>query len=304
MARTILSSVCVIAAIAFLGACGGDDPPPPCESLGDTNPGFSTPCAATTYAENDVDSGEAADWSCLGTPTDDTPTTVEITLTGVLNDFQNNDNEINMATVEVFPGIDHTDVLDTFGPTDNTGAYSLTLPAGETRFGFKLTAEDYEPTFLLNQNFEPGTAAQTLNISGISTGIATALPAIIGLVRTDGTGILAGAIRDCQEREVVNAVATVSTTRGSVTHLEGALTYYLDAGAGLPVRNEELIHTDGNGIFAVFELPETSSAYIQVWGFVDDADLADGEMTLLAELEAPVVSDTVITGSIEPLRTE
>jgi hypothetical protein len=299
--RLVLSSLCALA----LAACGDDGgSAPPCESLGDTNPGFSTPCAATTFAENDVDSGQAADWSCLGTPTDDTPTTVEITLTGVLNDFQNNDNEINEATVEVFPGIDHADVLDTFGPTDNTGAYTLTLPAGETRYGFKLTAPDYEPTFLLNQNFEPGTAAQTLNISGISTGIATALPAIIGLVRTEGTGILAGAMRDCQEREVVNAVATVSTTSGSVSHLDGALTYYLDAGAGLPVRNEELIHTDANGIFAIFELPVTASAYIQVWGFVDDADLADGEMTLLAELEAPVVADTVITGSIEPARTE
>lgn len=299
-ARLVFFGLCV----AVTAACGGDDAPPPCESLGDVNPGFSTPCAATTYAENEVDSGEPADWSCLGTPTDDVPTAVEITLTGVLNDFQNNSTEINGGTVEVFPGIDHGNVLDMDGPTDNTGAYTLTLPAGHTRFGFKLTADDYEPTFLLNQYFDPNTAAQNLNISGISTGIATALPAIIGLVRTEGTGILAGAIRDCQEREVVNAVATVSSTRGSPDHLDGALTYYLDAGAGLPVRNEELIHTDTNGIFAVFELPVAGEAYIQVWGFVDDADLADGEMTLLAELPAPVVADTVITGSIEPLRTE
>jgi len=300
--RLVLSSLCALA----LAACGDDggSTPPPCESLGEENPGFTTPCAVTTHATDDVDSGEPADWTCLATPTDDTPTTVDITLTGVLNDFQNNDNEINGATVEVFSGIDYQDVLDMDGPTDNTGAYTLTLPSGHTRYGFKLTAQDYEPTFLLNQNFEPGTAAQTLNISGISTGIATALPAIIGLVRTEGTGILAGAMRDCQEREVVNAVATVSTTRGSVTHLPGALTYYLDAGAGLPVRNEELIHTDANGIFAIFELPVTATAYIQVWGFVDDADLADGEMTLLAELPAPVVADTVITGSIEPFRTE
>lgn len=299
-ARLILSSLCTLA----IAACGDDGGGAPCESLGDTNPGFSTPCAATTYAENEVDSGEPADWSCLGTATDDTDTTVAITLTGVLNDFQNNDNEINEATVEVFPGIDHANVLDTDGPTDNTGAYTLDLPVGHARYGFKLTAPDYEPTFLLNQKFDPAVPAQSLNISGISTGIALALPAIIGLVRTEGTGILAGAMRDCQEREVVNAVATVSTTRGSPNHLAGALTYYLDAGAGLPVRNEELIHTDTNGIFAIFELPETSTAFIQVWGFVDDADLADGDMTLLAELEAPVVADTVITGSIEPFRTE
>lgn len=297
--RLVSASVCALA----LAACGDDGGSAPCESLGAENPGFSTPCAATTFAENDVDSGQPADWSCLGTPTADTPTTVEITLTGELNDFQNG-NLINEGNIEVFPGIDYTDVLDTFGPTDNTGVYTLTLPAGHARYGFKLTAPDYEPTFLLNQNFDPAVAAQSLDISGISTGIALALPAIIGLTRTEGTGILAGAMRDCQEREVVNAVATVSTTRGEPAHLEGALTYYLDAGAGLPVRNEELNRTDTNGIFAIFELPPTTTAYIQVWGFVDDADLADGDMTLLAELEAPVVSDTVITGSIEPLRTE
>jgi hypothetical protein len=302
--RLILSCLSISTFWAF-GACGDDgSSTPPCESLGDVNPGFSTPCAATTFAEDDVDSGEPADWSCLGTPTDDVATAVEITLTGVINDFQNNDNEVNEATVEVFPGIDHTNVVDSFGPTDNTGTYSLTLPTGHTRFGFKVEAPDYEITYLLNQDFEPDGANQVLDISAISTGIATALPAIIGLVRTEGTGILAGAIRDCQNREVVNAVATVSSTSGSPTHLTGAQTYYLDAGAGLPVRNEELIHTDANGIFAVFELPVTGTAYIQVWGFVDDADLADGEMTLLAELPAPVVADTVITGSIEPLRTE
>jgi hypothetical protein len=296
--RLVLASLCALA----LAACGGESAPP-CESLGDENPGFTTPCAVTTFAEDETDSGQPADWSCLGTPTDDTPTTVEITLTGVLRDFQS-DDPINGASVEVFPGIDYQNVLDTDGPTDNTGAYTLTLEAGHERYGFKVTDPEYEPTFLLNQNFEPGTAAQSLDVAGISTGIALALPAIIGLTRTEGTGILAGAMRDCQEREVVNAVATVSSTRGSPDHLAGALTYYLDAGAGLPVRNEELIHTDTNGIFAIFEIPVTATAYIQVWGFVDDADLADGDMTLLAELPAPVVADTVITGSIEPFRTE
>jgi len=299
LARLIVSSTCVVT----FAACGDDGGPPPCGEIGDENPGFSPPCEVTVAAVDDVEVG-AADWTCLGTPTDDTPTTVDVTVTGVLNDFQNNDNEINEGNVEVFPGIDHTNVLDTFGPTDNTGAYELVLPAGHTRYGFKVTAPDYEPTYLLNQDFDPATEAQSLDISGISTGIATALPAIIGLVRTEGTGILAGAMRDCQNREVAHAVATVSSTPGQPGHLAGAQTYYLDAGAGLPVRHDQLLSTDVNGLFAIFELPETGTAYLQVWGFVDDADLADGEMTLLAELPAPVVPDTVITGSIEPLRTE
>jgi hypothetical protein len=53
----------------------------------------------------------------------------------------------------------------------------------------------------------------------------------------------------------------------------------------------------------VIELPVAPTAYVQVWGFPTDADLASGELKLIAELQAPVIADTVITGSYEPLRT-
>ena len=53
----------------------------------------------------------------------------------------------------------------------------------------------------------------------------------------------------------------------------------------------------------VIQLPATQSAYVQMWGYKTDADaMAGGEMTLLAELPVPVLADTVITGSYEPLR--
>ena len=290
--------------VAACGGGSGDDDDNVDVDAGLPNSGFVAPDAPVEAFSGDEPA--TLDLGCLNTPSDDAPNTVDITLTGVLNDFQYMDNEIRDANVEVFHDIDIANPIASFGPTDNTGAYSLTIPsAGATgRYGFKVSADSYMDTFLLNQRFSPDLTEQTLNISAISEGVATALPAIIGLQRTPGTGVLAGAMRDCAGNELANAVATVSATSGTPDHLEGAVTYYLDAGAGLPVRNEELIHTDANGIFAIFELPVTASAYIQVWGFVDDADLADGEMTLLAELAAPVVADTVITGSIEPLRTE
>jgi hypothetical protein len=292
--------------VSALAACGGggDDSSVQVDA-GLPNEGFVPPDHATMANMDDAEIGPA-DWSCLNTPTDDVATSVDLNLSGVVNDFQYMDNEVMGATVEAFAGIDHNNVLATDGPTDNTGAYTVTLPSGHTRWGFKISAPDYMDTFLLNQYFDDqgGTVAdQTLNISGISEGVATALPAIIGLVRTPGTGVLAGAMRDCAGNEVSYAVATVSATSGQPDHLDGAVTYYLDSGAGLPVRHDQLNHTDTNGLFAVFELPATEMAYIQVWGFVDAADLADGQMTLLAELPAPVVGDTVVTGSINPLRT-
>jgi hypothetical protein len=290
--------------VPFAAACGGGDGPQrPDGPQPPANPGFILPTAGTQAYDNRTLVGPA-DWSCLGTPTDDAPTAVEITLSGLLTDFQNSDNEINAGTISAFRGIDYQNPVDTDGPTDLTGAYSLTLPTGTTRWGFKLSAPDYMDTFLLNQYFDPNQAEQSQNISGISNSVATALPAIIGLRRTDGTGVLAGAMRDCSGHEVAGAIATVSATAGEQDHLTGAQTYYLTSNNSLPARHDQLAHTDTNGLFAVFELPVTAATYIQVWGFPTDADVTGShdDLTLLAELRSPVVGDTVITGSFEPLR--
>lgn len=276
-----------------LAACGGDD-----------GGGDDTPDAAAAQATVAYNNGTATapDWTCLGTASDDTATTVDIDLTGKILDFQDDSEEVGSAMVEVFEGIDYQNPVDTAMTGELTGDYEVTLPAGGTRWGFKVSAPDYETTFLLNQYMDPGTAAQTLNVSAISSSIATALPAIIGLTRTPGTGILAGAIRDCAGNEIEHAIATVSGTSGQMDPLPGADTYYLDGDPAFPKRHDQLAHTSSLGLFAVFELPESASAYIQVWGYVDEADTEDGEMSLLAELESPVVGDTVITASIEPLR--
>ncbi len=291
------------ASFVLLAACGGDDGTvDPCDEAQLENGGFST-CMLTDTTKANMDEEEVgeANWECLNTPTDDEATTVEIALTGRLHDFQNEGSELRDATVTVFQGTDYQTAEDEFGPTAIDGLYDLTLPVGGTRWGFKVTQESYTDTFLLNQYFDPSNPTQMLDIAAISEGLTSALPAIIGVVRTPGSGVLAGAMRDCDGNEVSNAIATVSATSGEIDHLEGADSYYIDE---LPVRHDQLAHTNESGLFAVFELPVTSQAYIQLWGFTSAADIELGEagLTLLAELPSPVVGDTVITGSIEPLR--
>jgi hypothetical protein len=289
--------------------CGGggddtsDSPDDPDASTGG-NPGFIVPPQIAMANVDGKEVGEA-DWTCLGQPSDDVVTAVEINLTGTLGAFADNGDPNPGGSVQVFEGIDYQTVVDEFGPTELDGAYQLTLPAGSgPRWGFKLTADNFLDTFLLNQYFDPNDTEQSLTINGISEGIASALPAIIGINRTEGTGVLAGALRDCQDREVSYVIATVSSTSGTPDHLEGAQTYYLDTGSELPVRHDQLAHTDTIGTFAVLELPVAATAYIQVWGFTEDSQVGQGAdgLQLLAELESPVLGDNVITGSIEPLR--
>jgi hypothetical protein len=102
------------------------------------------------------------------------------------------------------------------------------------------------------------------------------------------------------------------------THLQGSVnvggvdtpiiasTFYFNTSTGLPAKHKDRQATDQDGLFTIFNLPPISgTAYIQVWGFKTDADVAKGAagLTLLAELPSPVIADNVITGSIEPYRT-
>jgi len=94
----------------------------------------------------------------------------------------------------------------------------------------------------------------------------------------------------------------VSTTKGTVTHAAGTDTYYFSPTVGLPVRHSQQKHGSKDGLFMVIELQPTATVYVQMWGYLNDADLAADNLTLIAELQTNVIADTVITGSYEPLR--
>ncbi len=310
-----------LAPLALIAACGGDDGgSTPVDAGGiDSrfagNAGFVLP-TAVTKANSDasgswMEIGDA-DWSCLNTPSADQPSTQAIALTGKIRDFQSSSTAIGNAAVTAFAGFDTTGnlVMATSSNVAATrGDYSMTvpmLPSGQTRVGFKVEATGWLKTYLLNQYLNPANATQNLNISAVSESTANALPAFVGVTRDPADGVLAGAMRDCQGREVSNAVATVSSVAGQVMHLPGAETFYFSAGSSsLPVRHNQSPTTNKDGLFVVLGLPpQTAPAYIQVWGFPTAADLAMGEagLKLLSEMPSPVEANAVITGSFEPKR--
>jgi hypothetical protein len=314
------------ASFAWLAACSG--------SSSNKNPmpdaakdvGFNKPTAVLhantqpTGASVPMDLG-VADLSCLGKPSSDQATTVAVTLNAVIADFQSH-NAVPNATVTAFEGTSYTAPFDT-KTSDSMGNVTFTIPTGKKRIGFKMSTTDGStmPTFLLNQYYDPAAAVQPAGtctpapcrdrVQSVSTSTATLLPALIGETRTPSTGVLAGALRDCSKHEISNFIATVSSTSGTPTPLPGTEAYYFSPGVDLPVHHPAaggagdgttLDMSSGNGLFMAIQLPATATAYVQVWGFVTDADLASGTLKLIAELPAPVLADTVITGSLEPLR--
>ncbi len=298
--RLLLS--CGLAA-SLLGACGDDGGGMMDE--GDAELGFATPNVITTaYKEVGgvwTEQGPA-NWSCLNTPSTDVPTTVDVTLTGPVIDFQS-DEPLPMAELTVYgdDGITSTPVTTT--TADENGDYELLLPKGGTHWAFKIVAEEALDTYTLRQYFDPNASAQEEQLESISVLTAQALPAFINVTRTPGLGIVAGAIRDCDDNEVFGAIAAASSSDVDVVHVDGGVSYYFSAlMTSLPVRHSQQSMTNKDGRFVTIELPPGTDASVQVYGFIDADDLADGVPTLLSTISSPILADTVVRLTMNPTR--
>lgn len=310
-----------LAYVSFVlfAACGGGGTDNPDMTAVDAAPakdfGFNKP---KDVLKANMETGSSwatigdADLTCLNTTSTDAAGTVAITLNTHVHDFQNSSTVIPEAKVTIFDGIDFANPFNPAVTSATDGAVTLQIPAGHKRLGIKMaggsTAADHSvtqlDTLLLNQYLDPSMATQTSPdpIQSVSNTTASLLPALIGQDRTPGTGVVAGALRDCQHHEISNFVATVSSTSGTATPIDGADTYYFSASAKIPVKHTMADASSQDGLFVTIQLPVVPTAYVQMWGFPTAADLASGNMVLIAELKVPVVADTVITGSFEALR--
>lgn len=297
----------ILASILVAAACGGSDSPsadaPPAVSHGFDKPTAALKANNEMSPDNWVELGPA-NLGCLGTPANDAATTLVVNLSSKVKDFQSG-SAVPGAVVSAFPNQSiSTPFPGAPWTADGNADVTIMIPQGTKRFGYKMTHPDSLDTLLLNQTVQPSVANQTLEtIQTVSKTTAQTLPALIGVSRTAGTGVLAGSMRDCDGNEMSNFIATVSSTKGTATHLAGADTYYFSASVGLPVRHSQQAAASKDGLFMVIELGAAPTAYVQVWGYKTDADLASDTLSLIAELETQVIADTVITGSYEPLRT-
>ena len=303
--------------VVLLAACGGGESTTPDSPVSTEDIGFKKPTGSLrANREVNPDKWEdvgAADLSCLGTASADQPTSVAVALSTIVRDFQS-DNLVPNADIEVFNA-------DTLAVFQNTTALEdatvvINIPTGVKRFGYRMNDPESLETLLLNQKVKPDMATQTEgSIRTVSKATAATMPALIGVSRTPGTGVLAGAMRDCQDREVSNFVATVVTAQGATTgtHAEieaqnlanlvpGTDTYYFSSSVGLPVRHTQKSAGSEDGLFMVVELSVAPTVFVQIWGYVNDTDLAADKLTLIGELETESKSDVVITGSYEPIR--
>jgi hypothetical protein len=298
---------------SLLAACGDDGGSKPPVDAKVTDIGFNKPTAPLKanmeVSDNVWNELGPADLSCLGTASADAATTVAVALSTEVDDFQSGNPQAN-TMVTVFPNQDVSSPFGAAVTSDANAKVTVTIPIGTKRFGFKMTNENSLDTLLLNQTVDPGMATQTLSkIQSVSTATAQTLPALIGVSRTPGTGILAGAMRDCAKHEMSNFIATVSSTEATgastpdaASPLSGVDSYYFSSSVGLPVRHSQQDAASKDGLFMSIEMQPTPTAYVQIWGYKNDADLAADKLSLIGQLKTAVIADVVITGSYEPLR--
>jgi hypothetical protein len=298
--------------LVSVAACGDDGgtmtPDAPVKDIGFNKPAGPLKANNETAPDTWVEIGPA-NLACLNTPDDVVANTNAVVIDTKVEDFQSG-NLVPNTTVTVFKDQNVGSPEGAPVISASSGAtLSLTIPAGTKRFGYKMTNSNALDTLLLNQTLETSgamgvnTTPQTVSsIQSVSTATGATLPALIGVSRTPGTGVLAGAVRDCNGDEISNFVATVSSTKGAVDHLAGVDTYYFSSSVGLPVRHSQQAFASKDGLFMAIEMNPTTTAYVQVWGYPTQADVDSDNFKLIAELQTSVIADTVITGSYEPLR--
>jgi hypothetical protein len=288
-----------------------DAGPGPCDGVGfatfDENAGFTMP-SGITQAYETIDGvwtlRGPAEWSCLCTPSDDVPTSVAVDLSGTTRDFQTG-NAIDTIEVDAFG---FGGMLIDSTTSSASGMFLLSIPVGTERISFRLV--DVDPvspemadTYHVAQRLLPDAPAQSVDLLGVSNLTLNSMPAMVGVARTPGLGLSSGVITDCNGYRVAGAVATVSATSGTTTHLAGADTYYFSAGSpSLPVRHTVARVTNEDGLFLVIELPPTTGAYLQVWGYVASDTPGVDPIRLLSEVRADVVGDSWVDANMEALR--
>ena len=301
--------VSVDARIADAAIDASIDAPLDAAPIPSPNPGFGVP-SQETRANQATGGGwfdvGPADWSCLGTPSGEQPSSGTIELTGRVRDLQTGTG-LRGADVTARASRMAGEVLGAASTRDD-GELTMTLaalPLGDRRYRFRMTAPGYLTTYLVETYLAPGQAHRLDPMMMVSQATATALPAYVGLTRDPARGMLLTTVRDCQGRPVSNAVVALSSFPGTPQHLGDAKTFYFSAGAqSLPVRTttQPVVNRDGKAMVLEADPALARAAFLQAWGYRTAADLAARNLTLLAEVPVPVEPDVAVYTDAPPFR--
>lgn len=244
-----------------------------------------------------------ADWSCLAFPRD-VPRTESVELSGRVIDWRTR-APLDRHRIQALPSGEVAPLLAEFTSSSGgaeIGTYAATvgpLPSG-TRYGFRLTALDdlSEPQgHVLEAYFPPGNP-HTRDLEVLSSPTVDALFFAVGLGRNPDDALVVGDAVDCQGRRVSNAMIAVSTVFATLEPAGFDVFNFSASAANLPFAFNQPTRADGR--FAVLQLDRDTRWFFQVWGFRDNVELANQQMTKLATVGIRLPANSAATLVLEP----
>jgi hypothetical protein len=249
---------------------------------------------------------------------------METEISGIVEDFEEG-WEVENVIVHVYSSLQDLldDVpFDSSAPSSPTGEYTVSVPGDVTRFHFKMviaSGTDYYQTIELNEPLA-GLSPSAPTTTGKDRLIVSAVtmetvPAILGIARLSGTGIIAGKVYDCNRMEVEYAAQRAydagpeNPARHLLSVYEGADRNSFYFGNEMPVRNRQF--TDVNGQFIIANVPYAAGTFVtmEMWGRLESDWLPSGHEDctggcLISIQDIPVLPDTIIVTDMSPLYAE
>ncbi len=268
---------------ALLAACGGDDGPvdPGVCSVDGGAACFQLPTAAMIAHAGDV-TGPAAIGCGPVTPVD---STMPVDVSGTVRDYGG--APVAGAALEVYSD-DRYDAPVITATGDAAGAYAVTLPSGtpDVLYG-KVTAADHVDIYVHQARVDlTTTPVGPIDWLTTTPEFLATTAALVDDEIEPGTATLASIVWDCDRAAIEHAAVVLSATAGERDFVPGASIYYAaPGGLPLPVPPEDRADTADNAAAAIINAPAGGTLFVQVWGFADQAAVADGEagLTLVAE---------------------
>jgi hypothetical protein len=313
--RGLLALTLVFAPLAVTG-CGDDD----------DNGNDNTNDTPADHLSEDFLSAPSGtpDYSCVGSPDPALTYTTETEISGVVEDFEE-EWAVEGIIVNSYASLDdllNDQPYDSSDPSGPTGEYTVLVPANVARIHFKMVPDsgsDYYDTIELNEpvaGMPPGPPQDSgKDRIAVSAVTMESVPAILGINRLEGTGIVAGKVYDCNRAEMEYAAQRAydappdDPDRTLLSVYEGADRNSFYFGNGMPVRNR--MFTDENGQFIIANLPVSPGAFLtmEMWGRLQSDWLPAGhedctEGCLISIQDIPILADTIVVTDMLPLYSE
>jgi hypothetical protein len=178
------------------------------------------------------------------------------------------------------------------------GTYSMVVPAGTdyrviraVGVGMAMSNGSSSATI---KTYEFGIKYDDTSPVSVKESTKEAITGLVSVVFMPGYGVVAGAVHDCDDKEVGGARVQV-TTMGYDSTAQDLLFYFVNvSGSTLPTRKQKW--TGEGGAFASLNVPAPGTAQITANGII-----GSGNLQMIGQAQIPIIADAITIVHMVPL---